>query len=108
MNYEQHILRILSEAGEDGLSVAKIARHVHHACNTLFSPISYVEVHRDVAQFLLRNSKNPDSIIEKTDRGIYHLNMRSTETQQLMLQFQDERQDTDTQQPSVDLSLSLF
>jgi hypothetical protein len=60
-----------------------------------------------VAQYLLRNSKNPDSIIEKTERGIYHLNMSSKATQQLMLAFREDDSD-DTPAPVQDLSLGLF
>ncbi|MBQ6681172.1 MAG: hypothetical protein IJM78_02970 [Prevotella sp.] len=108
MVYDKEILRILTEVGSRGLSVAKIARHVHHACNSLFVPIDYDDVHRYVAQFLLRNSKNPDSIIEKTDRGIYRMNLKSQETQQLMLQFAAHDEDTVQETPAEDLSLSLF
>ncbi len=107
VNYDKEILRILTDVGDKGLSVAKIARHVHHACNSFFEPVSLEEVHRYVAQYLLRNSKNPDSIIEKTERGIYHLNMSSKATQQLMLAFREDDSD-DTPAPVQDLSLGLF
>ena len=108
MNYDREILRILTEVGDRGLSVAKISRHVHHACNSLFTPIDFEDVHKYVAQYLLRNSKNPDSIIEKTDRGVYHLNLRSQETQQLMLQFAVHQDETESKNEPEDLSLSLF
>ena len=78
MNYDREILRVLVEAGSEGLSVQKISRHVHYACNSFFNVIDFDELHRYVAQFLLRNSKNPESLIEKTDRGVYHLNMKNT------------------------------
>jgi hypothetical protein len=106
-NYDREILKTLTEVGERGLSIAKISLHVYNACNTLFASASYEDVHRYVAQYLLRNSKNPDSIIEKTERGIYHLNLRSKETQQLMLQFSEEQQPVVEEKPQ-DLSLSLF
>ena len=106
-NYDREILKILKEVGEKGLSVTKISLHVHNACNTLFASVSYDEVHRYVAQFLLRNSKNPESIIEKTNRGIYRLNLRSQETQQLVLQFAEEPQLRE-EMKTPDLSLSLF
>ena len=108
-NYDREILKVLTEVGQRGLSISKIALHVHNACNTLFSNVSYEEVHRYVAQYLLRNSKNPDSIIERTERGIYHLNIRSQETRQLMLQFVEEADEVEKHPLQyVDESLSLF
>ena len=107
LNYDREILRILTEVGERGLSIAKISLHVYNACNTLFVSVDYDDIHRYVAQFLQRNSKNPDSIIEKTERGIYHLNLRSKETQQLMLQFSNE-QPVVTEEKARDQSLLLF
>ena len=106
-NYDREILKILTEVGERGLSIAKLSLHVYNACNTLFASTGYEDVHRYVAQYLLRNSKSPDSIIEKAERGIYHLNLRSKETQQLMLQFVEELQPVAEEKPQ-DLSLSLF
>ena len=108
MNYDHEILRVLVEAGSEGLSVQKIARHVHYACNSFFNVIDFDELHRYVAHFLLRNSKNPESLIEKTDRGVYHLNMKNTQTQQLMLEFRDTPLEEPTETPTKDLSLGLF
>ena len=62
--YNNEILKVLAEAGNDGLSVKKIARHVHNAHNTLFSNVSFDEVYAYVGQYLKRNSKCADSIIE--------------------------------------------
>lgn len=108
--YNNEILRILVEAGNEGLSVKKIARHVHNACNTLFSTVSFDEVYTYVSQYLIRNSKNADSMIARTDvRGNYRINPRNEDSQQLMLRFQDECDEKeDTPKPSVDQSLSLF
>ena len=110
MYYERHILQILTEAGTEGLSVAKISRHVFNASNTFFNTVEFEEVHRWVAAYLLRNSKSSDSLIEKTERGIYRLNPKSSETRQLMLQFCDKGED-DEEDNTIgheDLSLSLF
>lgn len=108
--YNSEILRILVEAGDEGLSVKKIARHVHNACNTLFSTVSFDEVYTYVAQYLIRNSKNADSMITRTDvRGNYRINPRNEDSQQLMLQFQDECDEKENiQESSVDQSLPLF
>lgn len=108
-NYDKAILSVLVEAGDEGLSLRKISRHVHNACNTLFEEIAYEEVHAYVRQYLQRNSRNPLSLIEKTDvRGVYRLNPNVEQAQQLMLHFRDE-QSTDTPTlPAADLSLALF
>ncbi len=108
MKYEKEILRILSVAGSTGLSVKKIARHVFNASNTFFETISFEEVHVYVQQYLLKNSKNPDSIIESAGvRGTYRMNPSSKESQQLMLLFrEDEQEEPETKQE--DQSLSLF
>ena len=105
MNYDQ----VLTEAGENGLKAEKVARHVFNACNSLFCPASYDDVHRYVAQFLQRSARNPDSIIEKADaRGVYFLNPDAHETQQLMLRFSRVEEEEESKAPPVDLSLSLF
>jgi len=109
MNYDEKILRVLAEAGQGGLSVQKISRHVFNACNTFFETVDFEEVHRYVQQYLLRNSKNPDSIIENTGaRGIYRINPISRESQQLMLRFCDKEETEEEIRPVVDRSLSLF
>lgn len=90
MNYDREIIRVLSEASSEGLSVQKIARHVFNACNSLFYILDFEEVRAYVMQYLLRNSKNQNSIIERAERrGMYRLNYNSRETMQLMLQFND-------------------
>ena len=108
--YNNEILKVLAEAGSGGLSVKKIARHVHNAHNTLFSNVSFDEVYSYVGQYLKRNSKCADSIIERTDlRGVYRINLCNEHSQQLMLQFQDEYDEKEnSQEAAVDQSLSLF
>ena len=44
MNYGNEIIAVLYEAGNDGLSVHKIALHIHNTHNTLFSPTAFAEV----------------------------------------------------------------
>ena len=107
MEYDRVILKVLTEAEEEGLSVAKISRHVYNASNTFFETVDFEEVHRYVSSFLLKNSKTAESLIQKTDRGIYRLNPHSAETRQLMLQFHDEEKVPESK-PTTDLSLSLF
>ena len=114
MNYEKEILEVLYEAGADGLSVHKIAIHVHNAHNTLFSPIAFDEVRQHVQAWLLRNSRFSDSPVKRCGkRGVYQLNLLSRKTRQMLLEFSDSannatRADTDGSkepQPSLfDLS----
>ena len=88
MNYGQQILSILCEAGESGLTVHKIAMHVHGACNTLFAPICPDDVHRDVQAWLLRNSRTSDApVCRCAKRGVYRINPGSSVVRQLMLDF---------------------
>ncbi|MBR5349669.1 MAG: hypothetical protein IK124_00350 [Prevotella sp.] len=108
MKYEKEILRILSVAGSTGLSVKKIARHVFNASNTFFEVLNYDEVYQQVQQYLLRNSKQKDSLFERMDaRGVYRLNANSAESLQLMLQFLPEEEDQQIK-TETDQSLSLF
>ena len=111
MSYDQQILKILTEAGERGISVQNISRHVYNLNCTFFHQPDYEEVRSYVQQYLLKNSKSQQSLIESTgQRGYYRLNTTgSKDAQQLMLLFRDEIV-TDDVQPSVqqDLSLDLF
>ncbi len=108
-SYDDTILKVLTEAGKEGLSVQKIAHHVFNASNTFFETVSLEEVHRYVQQYLLRNSRHSDSIIESTGtRGIYRINEKSSASQQLMLMFSDEEPQAENPKPVIDQSLSLF
>ena len=111
MSYDQQILKILTEAGERGISVQNISRHVYNLNCTFFHQPDYEEVRSYVQQYLLKNSKSQQSLIESTgQRGYYRLNTTgSKDAQQLMLLFRDDIV-TDDVQPSVqqDLSLDLF
>jgi hypothetical protein len=111
LTYDQQILKILTEAGERGISVQNISRHVYNLNCTFFHQPDYEEVRSYVQQFLLRNSKSQQSLIESTgQRGYYRLNTTgSKDAQQLMLLFRDDIVNDDVQ-PSTqqDLSLDLF
>ena len=111
MSYDQQILKILTEAGERGISVQNISRHVYNLNCTFFHQPDYEEVRSYVHQYLLKNSKSQQSLIESTgQRGYYRLNTTgSKDAQQLMLLFRDDIVNDDVQ-PSTqqDLSLDLF
>ncbi|MBP7373637.1 MAG: hypothetical protein KBH27_00170 [Prevotella sp.] len=110
MNYDQEILRFLLEAGDEGISVKKLALHVQNSCNNLFNVVNFDDVYVYVRQYLMRNSKNPNSVIERTDsRGIYRINANVSEGQQLMLHFRSNtEEEIEEEKPDIDQSLSLF
>ena len=111
MTYDQQILKVLTEAGEGGVSVQSIARHVYNMNCTFFVQPDYEDIRTYVQQYLLRNSKSSQSLIESTGRrGYYRLNTEgSADARQMMLQFREEKtEEKDEEKPHKDLSLSLF
>lgn len=114
-SYDAVIMTILSEVGENGISVQKLSMHVYNQCCSLFDKPDVKEVHRYVQQFLTRNSKKKYSLVENMSRrGYYRLNHYGrNEIRQMMLSFdKDERcmgkDEPRTPNLDVDLSLSLF
>ena len=111
MTYDQQILHILTAAGERGISVQAIAKHVYNMNRTFFVQPDLEEIHNYVQQYLLKNSKSSQSLIESTGRrGYYRLNTSgSADARQLMLRFTNEQQDEkEEEKPQQDLSLDLF
>ena len=111
VSYDQQILIILTEAGERGISVQNISRHVYNLNCTFFHQPDYEEVRSYVQQYLLKNSKSQQSLVESTgQRGYYRLNTTgSKDAQQLMLLFRDNITNDDAQKTEQnDLSLDLF
>ena len=109
MTYDQQILKILTEAGERGISVQTLAKHVYNMNCTFFFQPDYEDIRSYVQQYLLRNSKSAQSLIDSTGRrGYYRLNTTgSADAQQLMLQFRDEKEEKVEEKPRKDLSLDL-
>lgn len=88
MNYESVIFNILLEAGEKGLTVSKIAKHVHHEVNSLFEQVDYEDVYRYVRRLIKKESRNSYSFFEHTQkRGCYRLNKNSEKYKQQLLDF---------------------
>ena len=115
MTYDNYILQILADVGERGIGVRLLAKHVYNMSCTLFSQPDLQEIHSYVQSYLLKNSKLPQSLIERTERrGWYRLNTRNNAyARQLRQTFQRPRNVDDDgaeepQRPSKDLSLSLF
>lgn len=110
MNYDQQILKVLTDAGDYGVSVQSVVKHVYNMNLTFFSQPDYEDVKSYVQQFLLRNSKSSQSLVERTERrGYYRLNTcGSTDARQLMLQFREAQEEKKEEKPRQDLSLDLF
>lgn len=110
MTYDRQILRILTEVGERGISVQLLAKHLYNMNSTFFSSPDLNEIRGYVQQYLLKNSKSPQSLVEATGRrGYYRLNTRNNaNARQLMLEFREPMTEENKEKPSVDLSLSLF
>ena len=110
MNYDQQILKVLTDAGDYGVSVQSVVKHVYNMNFTFFSQPDYEDVKSYVQQFLLRNSKSSQSLVERTERrGYYRLNTcGSTDARQLMLQFREAQEEKKEEKPQQDLSLDLF
>jgi hypothetical protein len=110
LTYDQQILHILTVAGERGISVQAIAKHVYNMNRTFFVQPDLEEIHNYVQQYLLKNSKSSQSLIESTGRrGYYRPNTTgSADALQMMLQFREEQQGIEEEKPQQDLSLNLF
>ena len=110
--YEEQILHILSEVGERGISVSMLAKNIYNMNCTLFSQPDMQELYRAVQQYLLKNSKSSQSLIESTGRrGYYRLNTNNAVARQLMLDFREEEilgEEREEENPQQDFSLSLF
>lgn len=109
MNCEKEILKVLAEAGQNGLSIQKISYHVFNASNSFFDTISIDEIHQLVAAYLKKNSRGSDSFVEKTGkRGVYRLNPQNGTSAQLMFTFDEEDTLDVNEKRTEDQSLSLF
>lgn len=110
--YDQQILQILSIVDERGISVYSLAKHIYNQNSTFFTQPDLQEIHQYVQQYLLRNSKSSQSLIESTGRrGYYRLNTRgSQDARQLMLNFcEQDIEETVSEKPQqTDQSLFLF
>lgn len=101
------------DVGERGISVQSLAKHLYNQNCSFFSQPDYEELRAYVQQYLLRNSKSQQSLIESTGRrGYYRLNTQgNADARQLMIQFKasQQQQEEQKEEPEAqDQSLSLF
>ena len=111
MTYDSQILQILTEVGDRGISVQLLAKHLYNLNVSLFSAPDYEGIRTYVQQYLLKNSKSSQSLIESTGRrGYYRLNTKNNaDARQLMLMFREHSdEEKEEEKPSADFSLSLF
>ena len=108
--YVRQIFDILMDAGEKGLKLAKIVRHVFNECNNLFEEHSYEEVKKSVVAFVVKNSRTRGSAIEKTSWGVYRINRQSSAAKQLLIDFNSHDRGIQEKEflPDSDPTLSLF
>ena len=114
--YDEDILHILTAVGQQGIKLRKLAKHVYNMNCTLFSQPDFHEVLDYVHKYLIRNSRTPQSLIERAGkRGYYRLNARCSGAARLLLANYQKRGsdtagngDSEDEKPQVDLSLSLF
>ena len=113
MTYDQQILSILTSVGDKGISVMQVSKHVYNMNLSFFYTPDLNEIRAYVQQYLLKNSKSQQSLIESTGRrGYYRLNTQNNaDARQLLIEFREERQqEPEKEEPSAprDLSLNLF
>lgn len=113
MTYDQQILDILTAVGEKGISVQLLAKHVYNNNLSFFFTPNLEEIRAYIQQYLLKNSKQPSSLIEKMERrGYYRLNTQNNpDARQLLIDFREESLPNDIEErpdTDVDLSLDLF
>lgn len=114
MTYDQQILSILSDVGDKGISVQLLSKHLYNLNTSLFAPLNIADIRNYVQQYLLKNSKSPQSLIENAGhRGVYRLNTRNNaDARQLMLEFKNHTAQEDPVESEgnthPDLSLDLF
>ena len=93
---DKDILKVLTEAGDRGLSLQKIALYAYNSQNSLFQKYEKEEVKGYVIRFLRQNTRYPGSLIQKISRGVYRLNPNSDQGRQLLLSFEEEIQEQKT------------
>lgn len=87
MNYDADIILVLKEAGESGLSVLKITKHVFNVHNSFFESPDYEKIHLQVYSFVRRNTTGNNPLLLKKKRGVYCLNPNSPRYKQLHFDF---------------------
>ena len=107
----EEILKILAEAGPEGLRVRKIILHVYNSQNDLFNKVSLEEVKRRVLLFLQQNSRYSQDLLDHPSWGTYRLNpkiIKAQTTEWSMLPPEEDWPDVAQQKPTKQTGPSLF
>lgn len=108
MTYEKDIFKVLQEAGDGGLSVRKIARHVFNANNSFFQSADKDEISQAVQRYLAYHSRSSNDTIEKVGYGRYRLNLKSRKTKLKLQEYFTEKDEEKKPGPAQELILDLF
>ena len=88
-----------------------LTKHVFNQNNTFFAAPDFKDVYAYVQAYIRRNSRSPQSLVEKMERrGYYRLNTKeNADARQIMLDFSEKETPDDNEKPPArDLSLNLF
>lgn len=111
MDLDKEIIRTLVRAGEKGLKSEKIALHVYNACNSMFTPLNYRDVHMYVIQYLVNGVRKRNPIIERcSGYGVYRLNFKAKNVKKIVLKFSERQHmlESEEEEHIEDLSLPLL
>ena len=101
------------EAGDEGLSLKKIAMHVYNSNNNLFENPDFNKIYSSLAQYLSKQSKMSDGMVKRiSSKGVYAINKRWSGYLHTMIDFSfADSVNLTTDEPIStvrDQSLSLF
>ncbi|MBR4388675.1 MAG: hypothetical protein IKT00_05815 [Prevotella sp.] len=102
MELGENILKVLREAGPQGLHVAKISRHVYNGMNSLFEQRDYEEVHHKVNIFLIRQVKKKRPLVVRLRRGVYKINRKALREMELLFKFKEMTEEENTRSMVAD------
>lgn len=92
------IIKVLDEAGDKGLPISKIVRHVYNSSNNLFDKIDMKDVRSAVIKFLHEHSRNTffgEPLFTKIgSRGFYRINRKSPFYTKRQMPPENTRQET--------------
>lgn len=107
---EKKLVVILEEAGPEGLTLRKIVKHVFNLENSLFNPVSIVEVQRKVASYLRYHSSKQGDMFLRPSHGRYALNRNNKMVKNILAGINGNQDDalsksntTDPNWPQLDL-----
>ncbi len=93
---DEDILKALAEAGNKGLSLQKIVIYAYNSRNGLFFKYEKDAVRKYVIRFLRKNAQYRGSPVQRISRGVYRLNPDSDTKSQLLLSFDENRQERES------------